>query len=48
MQDEDESEVVKPDHYVAHVAVPSQVDVEHMLVQRQRKVMSRMCVVRQG
>ena len=43
-QDYDGSEVVKPDHYVAHVAVPSQVDVEGMLVMRQRKVRRRVCV----
>ena len=41
MQDYDGSEVVKPDHYVAHVAVPSQVDVETMLVMRQRKARER-------
>ncbi len=31
--------MVKPEHYVAHVAVPSQVDVEQMLVMRQRKLL---------
>jgi hypothetical protein len=38
-QDLDADDVIsKPDSYVAHVAVPSQVDIEKLLVQRQRKV----------
>jgi hypothetical protein len=37
-QEVDASEVAKPDNYVAHVPVPTQEEIEKMLVDRQRKV----------
>ena len=37
--DDGEVAVEKPEHYVAHVPVPSQKEVEMMLIDRQRKIL---------